>query len=76
MPIFSLIPSKDGTFSVEYDTSVSRLQAFFICVAVLSGQKEPSDDSELKTFETSPDHGVKFPTKYATNPPLSPAGRV
>lgn len=85
-PLFSLVPSKDGIYSVEYNTSISRLQAFFICVAVLSAQKVPDvslegNVSESKPFD-QPDMSrdrrsqAKFPAKYAANPPLSPVGRV
>lgn len=86
-PIFSLVASKDGMYSVEYNTSISPLQAFFICVVILNSQKPPhltleSNVSEAKAFD-QPDmsanngcHQVKFPEKYAPNPPLSPVGRV
>ncbi|KAM6550785.1 hypothetical protein CsatB_000593 [Cannabis sativa] len=89
IPILSLMPSKDGIYSVEYNTSISRLQAFFICVAVLSSQKVPDLSSittppELsKVFDQSDmsdrnGYRVKLPlpTKYAPTPPLSPVGRV
>ncbi|PON32799.1 hypothetical protein PanWU01x14_358110 [Parasponia andersonii] len=85
-PILSLVPSKDGIYSVEYNTSISRLQAFFICVAVLSGQKvsdlsSVSNITESKAFDQSDMSGnngyqVKLPAKYAPTPPLSPVGRV
>lgn len=85
-PILSLVPSKDGIYSVEYNTSISRLQAFFICVAVLSSQKVPDLSSvsgvpESRAFDQSDMSGsngyrVKLPAKYAPNPPLSPVGRV
>lgn len=85
-PILSLVPSKDGTYSVEYNTSISRLQAFFICVAVLSSQKSldlssVSNVTESKAFDQSDMSGnngyqVKLPVRYAPNPPLSPVGRV
>ncbi|XP_062095392.1 uncharacterized protein LOC133801236 [Humulus lupulus] len=88
-PTLSLMPSKDGIYSVEYNTSITRLQAFFICVAVLCSQKVP----DLSTVTTVPELSKVFdqsdmsdkngyqvklplPTKYAPTPPLSPVGRV
>ncbi|KAL4571698.1 hypothetical protein LXL04_018462 [Taraxacum kok-saghyz] len=36
---FSLVAVDDGLYSVEYDPSMSLLQAFSVCVAVVSSQK-------------------------------------
>ena len=86
-PIFSLVPLKDGMYSIDFNESISRLQAFFICVAAISSQKsldqsEASNISEAKSFE-EPDwsdnfgHPAKYiPAKFTPNPPLSPVGRV
>ncbi|KVH88289.1 Protein of unknown function DUF3527 [Cynara cardunculus var. scolymus] len=35
----SLVSLEDGLYSLEYDPSMSLLQAFYICVAVVSSQK-------------------------------------
>ncbi|XAR60677.1 hypothetical protein NMG60_11034146 [Bertholletia excelsa] len=39
-PVFSLCPFKDGIFSVEFSSSLSCLQAFTICIAVLNNPCE------------------------------------
>ncbi|KAM1576361.1 hypothetical protein ACFX15_032161 [Malus domestica] len=85
-PIFSLAPGKDGSYSIEFNTSLSLLQAFFICVVVISSCR-PSDLSEVsnvleaKEFQEpnlNRSNGIQVtgPAKYAPNPPLSPVGRV
>ncbi|XWS71628.1 hypothetical protein CRYUN_Cryun03dG0154200 [Craigia yunnanensis] len=38
-PFFSLAPFKDGIYSVEFNSSLSLLQAFSICIAVWDGRK-------------------------------------
>ncbi|KAK9290982.1 hypothetical protein L1049_009164 [Liquidambar formosana] len=91
-PFFSLVPFKKGIYSVEFKASISLLQAFFICVTVMSCQKS-SDLSEMSNlFEarllqeptlngddrsnTPTMVQGKVPAKYAPLPPLSPVGRV
>lgn len=78
--VFRLAPGKDGTYSIEFNTSISVLQAFFICVIVISSQKT-SDLSEEKVSQEPTSNGtsgiqVTGPSKYAPNPPHSPVGRV
>lgn len=77
---------KDGIFSVEFNSSLSFLQAFSICIAVLSCGK-PYELSDLskpfgeKSFENE---GIKAASQvqlevlesYSSNPPVSPIGRV
>ncbi|KAA8543808.1 hypothetical protein F0562_022015 [Nyssa sinensis] len=48
-PVFCLSPFKDGIFSVEFDSSLTLLQAFSICIAVLNSRK-PYDLSELRNL--------------------------
>ncbi|KAH7514552.1 uncharacterized protein LOC107430695 [Ziziphus jujuba] len=85
-PIFSLVPLKEGIYKIEFNASITHLQAFFICIVAMSSQK-PSDlsdatnMSEAKAFKEPDLDGndivhAKVPAKYATNPPLSPVGRV
>lgn len=84
-----MAPLKGGFFEVRFDSSISMLQAFFICVAVLNGQK-PADPSEASKFAPE-EKTIKYPDssgvnifrerqlasiRYAPNPPLSPFGRV
>ncbi|XP_052175927.1 uncharacterized protein LOC127790446 [Diospyros lotus] len=90
--IFSLASLKKGIYTVEFSSSISLLQAFSICVAVLSSQKsfdfpEVNDPSEAKLQEESTLIACKgtktptkthgeLPTKYVRLPPASPFGRV
>lgn len=85
-PVFSLVPLKDGIYRIEFNASITRLQAFFICVAVMSSQKpshllDASNISDGKAFKQPDLDGndklqAKMPSKYAPIPPLSPFGRV
>ncbi|KAF3449030.1 hypothetical protein FNV43_RR09754 [Rhamnella rubrinervis] len=85
-PVFSLVPLKDGIYRIEFNASITRLQAFFICVAIMSSQKpshllDASNMSEEKAFKQPDLDGndrvqAKMPSKFAPNPPLSPFGRV
>ncbi|KAL4394765.1 hypothetical protein HN51_022655 [Arachis hypogaea] len=84
-PIFTLSPVKDGFYSVEFHSSVTYLQAFFIAVAVLSCQKLPSflemgsmleDNLKEPSSKNNNRPQGKAPLKYTPIPPLSPVGRV
>lgn len=78
-PIFSLAPFKDGIYSVEFNSSLTLLQSFSICIAVLNSRKasvevtEPSNSSEGKTCDQVQ---VEVPARYVPYPPHSPVGRV
>ncbi|CAM8909873.1 unnamed protein product [Rhodiola kirilowii] len=80
-PVFTLSPYKDkeGVLSVSFSSSVSPLQAFSICIALLDTKKHPgprtlSNSQEAKnSVETSPVHA---PCRYVAVPPHSPVGRV
>ncbi|KEH28988.1 hypothetical protein MtrunA17_Chr4g0008861 [Medicago truncatula] len=85
-PLFTLLPLNNGFYSVEFSSTISHLQAFFISVSLLSCQKQPgslemSSMSEETLKEPSSNnnsrrlHG-KAPIKYTPIPPLSPVGRV
>ncbi|XP_004295718.1 PREDICTED: uncharacterized protein LOC101313593 [Fragaria vesca subsp. vesca] len=83
-PALSLAPFKDGIYSVEFSSSLSVLQAFSICIAVLDSRNlcEFSEFRESKA--TVQDDGTsdpnqtegEVPARYASYPPLSPVGRV
>ncbi|KAG5060247.1 hypothetical protein JHK87_001276 [Glycine soja] len=86
-PLFTLLPLKDGFYSVEFDSTITHLQAFFISVAALSCQKLPGSleignmhEEILNLKEPSSKNNRKLqgkaPLKYAPMPPLSPVGRV
>ncbi|KAJ9180636.1 hypothetical protein P3X46_008852 [Hevea brasiliensis] len=91
-PIFSLAPIEKGKYSVEFSPSISLLQAFFICVTVISCRissdlAELSNVTEEKVLQDSENLNDvmkkirttvlgKVPLKYTPSPPVSPAGRV
>ncbi|CAN1282519.1 hypothetical protein LINPERPRIM_LOCUS18088 [Linum perenne] len=87
-PVFSLTPFKDGIHTVEFHSSLSTLQAFSLCIAVVDGKKLNSNSLDEKaTLEAilARDGGARagngtsgeVPAKrYVAYPPVSPAGRV
>ncbi|GMP50955.1 hypothetical protein CsSME_00017366 [Camellia sinensis var. sinensis] len=84
-PIFSLAPFKKGIYSVEFSASISLLQAFSVCVAVITSQKsfdfsEVNNLCDAKLLRESTLTPAKVqgevPTKYVFSPPPSPVGRV
>ncbi|KAK1377459.1 hypothetical protein POM88_024203 [Heracleum sosnowskyi] len=85
-PSFRLSPFKTGVYSVEFNSSISLLQSFFISIAFLSSQKHEIFEGILESnnFTEPKIDAMKFPTafqkdipaKYVTKPPASPVGRV
>ncbi|XP_010520239.1 PREDICTED: uncharacterized protein LOC104799416 [Tarenaya hassleriana] len=91
-PFLSFIPFKEGIYSVGYNSSLSQLQAFSICIAVAESRKlsetleqKSSHDEHNKASVRVPDQETKcngtaedeVAERYvAYPPPLSPAGRV
>ncbi|KAK1357193.1 hypothetical protein POM88_050449 [Heracleum sosnowskyi] len=91
-PFFSLSPHKNGIFSVKFDSTLSLLQAFSICVAVFDSIKQSELQQPSKSFEQKlaeearlPDIcGVRtpklvkvdVPSRFASQPPHTPAERV
>lgn len=90
MFVFDSSPFEDGIFSIEFDSSLKLIQAFSIAIAVVhsrtsvflsssmvggktSGEIAASENSVSKIFNKAP---VEVTAKYASNPPLSPVGRV
>lgn len=90
MFVFDSSPFEDGIFSIEFDSSLKLIQAFSIAIAVVhsrtsvflsssmvgaktSGEIVASENSVSKIFNRVP---VEVTAKYASNPPLSPVGRV
>ncbi|XWS55592.1 hypothetical protein CRYUN_Cryun09bG0014000 [Craigia yunnanensis] len=53
-PIFSLVPHKSGIYAIEFSSSITALQAFFISVTVISCQKS----SDLPEFSYLPEGKV------------------
>ncbi|XP_028072098.1 uncharacterized protein LOC114274394 [Camellia sinensis] len=80
-PVFSLYPFKDRIFSVEFNSPLSFLQAFSICIAVLNGRKpyELSESSSLfgeKSFEETTlllNDGIKAPNQIQAEFPAGDA---
>ncbi|CAN7137854.1 unnamed protein product [Brassica rapa subsp. narinosa] len=67
-PVFKMVRHDDELHSVEFGSSVSLLEAFFIALAVSSHQNWCEEEEAVLKRVTS--------TKYASNPPVSPIGRV
>ncbi|XP_076885987.1 uncharacterized protein LOC143535669 [Bidens hawaiensis] len=74
-PFFNLCPMKDGIFSVEYNSSVSPLQAFSMCISVVECRKS-SQHQESTTYVAKRVANDPAPVRFASFPPLSPVGRV
>ncbi|WZZ90159.1 uncharacterized protein LOC106433284 [Brassica napus] len=75
-PFLSYKPIKKGLYSVVYDSSLSQLQAFSICMALAESRKmtleqKSSCDEHKARAETAPNGNT---IGYET--PLSPVGRV
>ncbi|KAL7600877.1 hypothetical protein Lser_V15G26548 [Lactuca serriola] len=71
---FSLCPLKEGIYSVEYNSSLSVLQAFSICISVVECRKS-TQDAESRTYIAKQVDDLN-PLSFASFPPLSPVGRV
>lgn len=72
---FILCPIKEGTFSVDYDSSVSALQAFSVCISALECRKS-SQHQDSTTYVAKRVTKDPKPVRFASLPPLSPVGRV
>ena len=75
---------EDGLHSLEYDPSMSLLQAFSICVAVVSSHKltdmfqvnyVPESENLSKHVMTG-DEKTKIQEEFISKPPASPVSRV
>ncbi|KAL1195696.1 hypothetical protein V5N11_035676 [Cardamine amara subsp. amara] len=90
-PFLSFTPYREGVYAVEYNTSLSLLQAFSICIVVNDGRNmsktmEPNisrvennhssiQNERMKSFSGPIE--AEAPAKYLSQPPpLSPVGRV
>ncbi|AEC09467.2 hypothetical protein (DUF3527) [Arabidopsis thaliana] len=76
-PAFKMVSHGDELHSVEFGSSISLLEAFFISLAVTSHQSWCQEEEEEEVVVIG-DCLLKreTPAKYATNPPVSPIGRV
>ncbi|XP_058008997.1 uncharacterized protein LOC110640645 isoform X2 [Hevea brasiliensis] len=50
-PVFSLAPFKDGIYSVEFNSSLSIIQAFSLCIAVIDSKKLCEIPGSCNLFE-------------------------
>ncbi|KAK1420716.1 hypothetical protein QVD17_22538 [Tagetes erecta] len=83
---FRLVLLEDGLYSLEYDPSMSMLQAFSICVAVVSSQmlthifqvNYVPESKELSENIRPPASEKKAQSRegFVSKPPASPVGRV
>ncbi|KAJ0830833.1 hypothetical protein HanPSC8_Chr15g0660011 [Helianthus annuus] len=83
---FRLVTVEDGLYSLEYDPSMSMIQAFSICVAVVSSHKLTHifqvnyvrESKELSENIRSPmsDKNVKIREEFVSKPPASHVGKV
>ncbi|XP_044504711.1 uncharacterized protein LOC123224970 [Mangifera indica] len=90
-PFFILAPCKEG-ISVEFNSSVTVLQAFSICIAILDSRKQCESSESRNIFEqktcgetvlvqndgttVSAQNEGEVPARYISYPPHSPVGRV
>ncbi|WOL02033.1 hypothetical protein Cni_G10752 [Canna indica] len=86
---FNMVSFKEGLYAVNFQSSISLLQAFAICISVLHGRKLSSYPTRRKSLKLK-DHIVNDklmrstgrtqdgdPSSYVPNhPPLSPVGRA
>lgn len=89
-PFFSLSPLKNGIFSVEFDSTLSLLQAFSICVAVFDSIKQSELHQPSRIFEEklaeetrlADIYGLRtpklvdVPSRFASQPPQTPVERA
>ncbi|TKY48385.1 hypothetical protein E2542_SST25803 [Spatholobus suberectus] len=90
-PAFSFSLFKPGVYSVAFDSSLSLLQAFSICIALVDGLisyelsgsrnyvegKNPRETLLVQTDELKAFGKYEdIPASYVAYPPLSPVGRV
>ncbi|XVE79487.1 hypothetical protein DITRI_Ditri14bG0063000 [Diplodiscus trichospermus] len=87
---FRVAPFKDGIHSVEFNSSLSLIQAFSICIAVWDSRKHCELSESLASYEertlgeTVLNGRISAPNpiegeasaRYVSYPPLSPVGRV
>ncbi|KAI9081901.1 hypothetical protein K1719_036163 [Acacia pycnantha] len=91
VPAFILTPFTHGIYSVAFDSSLSPLQAFSICMALmdskmpyeLSGSRDSIEEKTPRETLSMQNDGIKvlrkledIPASYISYPPLSPVGRV
>ncbi|XP_019188008.1 PREDICTED: uncharacterized protein LOC109182319 isoform X2 [Ipomoea nil] len=79
-PVFWLSPLKNGVYSVQYDASITLLETFSACVAILTSQKlshilEVPKQEKIISASSTTIQG-RGPARYVLSPPLSPVARI
>uniref|UniRef100_A0A1J3E775 Uncharacterized protein n=1 Tax=Noccaea caerulescens TaxID=107243 RepID=A0A1J3E775_NOCCA len=75
-PAFKMVTHDDELHSVEFGSSISVLEAFFISLAVSSHQKWCEEVEEEAVLNGDALLKRETSSRYASNPPVSPIGRV
>lgn len=87
-PVFSLVPLKSGIYLVKFNTSLSSLQAFSICVAVMNSERSsellgtsyqfevPNSGGHCRSGNGSTSVQSEVPLRFVPYPPYSPVGRI
>ncbi|KAI3667718.1 hypothetical protein L6452_42787 [Arctium lappa] len=72
---FRLCVVKEGMFSLEYNSCLSSLEAFSICISIVECRKS-CEHKESRTYVAKQVENDRNPVSFASFPPLSPVGRV
>ncbi|XP_057730950.1 uncharacterized protein LOC130946291 [Arachis stenosperma] len=90
-PAFSFSPFRPGIYSVAFDSSLSHLQAFSVCISLVDGRmpyelcrsRDSTGVKNLREMMLAQTEELKAfgtsedtPASYVAYPPLSPVGRV
>ncbi|GLT66973.1 hypothetical protein SLA2020_393110 [Shorea laevis] len=91
-PFFRMASFKNGIYSVEFNSSLSHMQAFSICIAVWDSRRFCELSGSINSFEEKTSLGTMLmqnegtkppnltegetPGRYVSYPPVSPVGRV
>ncbi|PNY05253.1 hypothetical protein L195_g001697 [Trifolium pratense] len=76
-PVFNFSHFEPGVYSIAFGSSLSPLQAFSICIAMVDG-KLPHELSGSRNFIEGKDRreSADIPASYVAYPPVSPVGRA
>ncbi|CAH8387195.1 unnamed protein product [Eruca vesicaria subsp. sativa] len=75
-PVFKMVTHDHEFHSVEFVSSVSLMEAFFVALAVSSHQNWCEEEEEEAVLNRAGTLKRVASTKYVSNPPVSPIGRV
>ncbi|KVI03647.1 Protein of unknown function DUF3527, partial [Cynara cardunculus var. scolymus] len=66
--------NQEGMFSVEYNSCLSSLEVFSICISVVECRKS-CEHTESRTYVAKQVEDDRNPVSFASFPPMSPVGR-